>query len=98
MELNRNQFLLIGLVVVLLGLQLRAVEAYVLNEASTKFLARQKAKSEQLSIASWTASLAGDGTVPIARKRIEPPRWMAWALLCVGGVLVLHSFALAKPD
>ena len=98
MELNRNQFLLIGLVIVLLGLQLRAVEAYVLNETSTRFLARQAAKTKKNDIWSWPTALAGKGTVPIQRKRIEPPRWIAWALLCTGGVLVLHSFALRKPD
>ncbi len=98
MEMNRNQFLLIGLVVLLLGLQLRAVEAYVLNETSTRFLARQAAKSEKSSVWSWPTSLAAQGAVPIQGKRIEPPRWIAWALLCTGGVLVLHSFALKKPE
>jgi hypothetical protein len=98
MELNRNQFLLIGLVIMLLGLQLRAVEAYVLNETSTKFLARQKVKAEEKTIWNWPTSLAADGKVPITRKRIEPPRWLAWALVCTGGVLILHSFALQKPD
>ena len=98
MELNRNQFLLIGLVVLLLGLQLRAVEAYVLNETSTRFLARQAAKAKKSEVWAWPTALAGNGTVPIQRKRIEPPRWIAWALLCTGGVLVLHSFALRKPD
>jgi hypothetical protein len=98
MELNRNQFLLIGLVIVLLGVQLRAVEAYVLNETSTKFLARQKVKAEEKTIWNWPTSLAGEGSIPISKKRIEPPRWIAWALLCVGGVLVLHSFAMPKPD
>ena len=98
MELNRNQFLLIGLVLLLLGLQLRAVEAYVLNETSTRFLARQVAKKEEKGLLSWPTSLAAGGAVPIQRKRIEPPRWIAWALLCTGGVLVLHSFALRKPE
>ena len=81
MEMNRNQFLLIGLVVLLLGLQLRAVEAYVLNETSTRFLARQKAKTEEPSMWSWHTSLVTQDAMPIPRKRIEPPRWIAWALL-----------------
>jgi hypothetical protein len=33
-EINRNQYFLAGLVVLALGLQLRAVETYVLNESS----------------------------------------------------------------
>ena len=98
MELNRNQFLLIGLVLVLLGFQLRAVDAYVLNETSTRFLARQAAKSEESPVWKWPTALMAQENVPIQRKRIEPPRWIAWALLCTGGVLVLHSFALRKPE
>ena len=96
MELNRNQFLLIGLVLVLLGLQLRFVDTYVLNESSTKFLARQAGRSEAASIWTLPVSLATQGeTAP--RKRVRPPRWIAWALISVGGVFVLHSLAMKKP-
>ena len=90
MELNRNQFLLIGLVLILLGVQLRMVDTFVLNESSTKFLARQAGKPEATSMWTLPVSLAsGDGTAP--RKKVRPPRWLAFALLSVGGVLVLIS-------
>jgi len=41
MEINRNQYFLIGLVILLLGLQVRMVETYVLNEKASKFLAER---------------------------------------------------------
>jgi len=96
MELNRNQFLLIGLVLVLLGLQFRFVDTYVLNESSTKFLAKQTGKSQDASMWTLPVSLAAQsGLTP--RKRVRPPRWIAWAMISVGGVLVLHSLAMKKP-
>jgi hypothetical protein len=96
MELNRNQFLLIGLVLVLLGLQLRFVDTYVLNENSTKFLAKQAGRSDATSIWALPVSLATQGEMA-PRKRVQPPRWIAWALISVGGVFVLHSLAMKKP-
>ena len=96
MELNRNQFLLIGLVLILLGLQLRFVDTFVLNESSTKFLARQTGKAEPKSMWTMPVSLATQGSMA-PRKKIRPPRWLAWALLSVGAVFVLHSLAMKKP-
>lgn len=96
MELNRNQFLLIGLVLVLLGLQLRFVDTYVLSENSTKFLAKQVGRTDATSVWALPVSLATQGEMA-PRKRVRPPRWIAWALISVGGVFVLHSLAMKKP-
>ena len=41
MDLNRNQFFFLGLVVLLIGLQVRFVSSYVLNPKATKFLAER---------------------------------------------------------
>ena len=41
MEINRNQYFMIGLVILLLGLQIRMVETYVLNERCSKFIAER---------------------------------------------------------
>lgn len=96
MELNRNQFLLIGLVLILLGLQLRLVDTYVLNEQSTRFLAKQAGRTEATSMWAMPVSLATQGELA-PRKRVRPPRWIAWALMSAGGVFVLHSLAMKKP-
>lgn len=98
MDINRNQFFLIGFVVLLLGLQFRMVESFVLNEHSTRFLARQKAKVEEPSVWKLPMAMAVDSPMPIQGKRIKPPRWLGLSLITVGAVLCLHSFAMKKPE
>mgnify|MGYP006952657772 CR=1 FL=1 len=38
MEFNRNHYLVVGVIIFLLGLQLRLVESYTLNEHFTKLI------------------------------------------------------------
>jgi hypothetical protein len=98
MELNRNQYFLAGLVCVMLGIQLRLVETYVLNERATQFVARrmQQINGQQVASASELPTLfASPGTLP--GERVHPPKWLGWSLVSVGSVLVLYSLALKKP-
>jgi len=98
MDLNRNQFFMAGLIVFLLGIQLRMVEAFVLNERATQFLAQriQDLKGNQVASTSDLPTLfsAQSG---VGKKRIQPPKWIGWAMVSVGTVLVLHSLAMRKP-
>jgi hypothetical protein len=91
MDLNRHQFLFLGLFILLVGLQFRYVQAYVLTPQTTQFLA------ERTGQATPAASLAfsSGGTAP--RKVLEPPDWLSWCLISVGAVLALHSLAMPKP-
>jgi hypothetical protein len=91
MELNRNQYFFIGLVVVLLGLQIHAVSAYILNEKTTQFLAEKFKKPAE----GQSLSLVAQGTG--ARKIVEPPEWLGMCLISVGAVLALHSLAMPRP-
>ncbi len=91
MDLNRNQFLFIGLVVLMLGLQVRYVNSYVLNPKATKFLAERTGQSSGTTTAIFTTM----GGAP--RKVIKPPEWLPWCLISVGAVLCLHSLAMPKP-
>lgn len=91
MELNRNQYFFMGLVILLLGLQVRMVNAYVLNEDATRFLAEKFHKP----VEGQTLSLIAQSTP--ARKVVEPPEWLGWCLMSVGAVLILHSLAMPKP-
>jgi hypothetical protein len=98
MELNRNQYLMAGLVVLMLGIQMRLVETFVLNEHATQFLAQriQQIKGQQIASASDMRTLyASQG--PIAQKPLSPPDWLGFSLVSVGSVLVLYSLALKKP-
>ncbi len=98
MDLNRNQFMLIGLLLLLFGLQLRFVDTFVLNAESTRFLVKQKQKVEKPSVWSFPASVSANTPIPIQRKKISPPKWLGWTLISVGTILVLHSLVLRKPD
>lgn len=93
MDLNRNQFFFIGLVILLLGLQVRYVSAYVLNPEATQFLAE---RSGQASSDSGILSLTA-GTPAAPRKVLQPPEWLPWCLISVGAVLCLHSLAMPRP-
>jgi hypothetical protein len=91
MELNRNQFFMAGLVFLFLGIQFRLIDSFTLNEKTTRFLASRMQDKSQAS----TGLLAQ--ATPMARKVLQPPQWVGYALLSVGSVLVLHSLAMPKP-
>lgn len=92
MEINRNQYFLAGIVLLLLGIQFRQVDTYVLNEHVSRALARRAGDTTQKTV-SFLPSLG-----PVApRKSIRPPEWLGWAVGSVGAVLILHSLAMPKP-
>jgi hypothetical protein len=93
MDLNRHQFLFIGLLVLFVGVQVRYVSAYVLNPQATKFIAERTGQSPATS--SVLAATAGTFAAP--RKVLEPPEWLSWCLISVGAVLCLHSLAMPRP-
>ncbi len=95
MDLNRNQFFFLGLLVLLVGIQVRYVSAYVLNPQATQFLAERTGQSS----ASMSSVInAASGSIAGPRKVIEPPEWLSWCLISVGAVLCLHSLAMPKPS
>lgn len=94
MELNRNQYFFLGVVIFLIGLQFRLVSSYVLNEDMTRFLAEHtRANSTTATMVSFSQDI---GAGP--KKVVTPPEWLGWCLMSVGAVLVLHSLAMKKPD
>jgi hypothetical protein len=98
MELNRNQFFMAGLVVFLLGIQLRLVDTFVLNERATQFLAQrmQQIKGNQVASAGDLQTAVAANTYG-AKHRLAPPNWLGWALVSVGSVLILHSLSMKRP-
>jgi hypothetical protein len=98
MELNRNQYFMAGVLVLLLGIQFRTVDTFVLNERSTQIIAQRMNAWKQPQVASagsFPAMIAASG--PIANHRLKPPKWLGWCLISIGSVLVLHSLSLKKP-
>jgi hypothetical protein len=94
MDLNRNQFFFLGLLVLLIGIQVRYVSAYVLNPQATKFIAERTGQSSTATSSFLTAT---SGTFAAPRKVLQPPEWLSWCLISVGAVLCLHSLAMPKP-
>ncbi len=99
MDMNRNQYFLIGLVILALGIQLRLVDSYILNQSSTKFLAQRLGTPEQQAGAKALPVMdVGTGGASESLRRVRPPIWLGWALMSVSAVLILHSLAMKKPD
>jgi hypothetical protein len=93
MEFNRNQYFFLGLVIVLIGVQLRMVSSYTLTHEATKFLAERSQGSGADSTLFALSSDLGAGP----QKVIHPPEWLGWCLMSVGSVLILHSLAMKRP-
>jgi hypothetical protein len=100
-ELNRNHFFALGTVVLFLGIQFRHVESFVLNEKSSRFIAKRiDRKGSALRPFPTLLSVMSPLSVksPPVCRTVIPPRWMAWSLLSVGAVFMLHSLAMRRPD
>jgi hypothetical protein len=95
MDINRNQVFMVGLVLILFGVQFRFLDSVVLTAKTTRFLAEQ---TDQPGAAASKAieSIAGQQTAA-PRKTLRPPDWLGFFLLSVGAVLILHSWTMAKP-
>ncbi|HQU43586.1 MAG TPA: hypothetical protein PK867_12295 [Pirellulales bacterium] len=91
MELNRNHYFMAGVVLVLLGMQLRFVDSFVLNEQTTRML-NQPSSEGMMSIRPML-----QGVTPMPRKVIKPPQSLGWALMSIGSVLILHALAMKPP-
>ncbi len=94
MEFNRNQYFFLGVFVLLLGLQVRMVSAYVLTPDATRFLA-ERTHSSATSEGALVSFASGVGALP--NKVIHPPNWLGWCLISLGCVLMFHSLAMPKP-
>lgn len=98
MEFNRNQYFMAGLVVFLLGIQMRLVDTFVLNERATQFLTQRirQMKGNQIASTNDVHTMLASQS-PGYKHRLQPPPWIGWAFVSVGSVLILHSLALKKP-
>jgi hypothetical protein len=92
MEFNRNQFFMIGLVLLFFGFQFKKFESFTLNEKVSRVVNERFAAASDGSVRPLLASIG-----PTPRRTIHPPEWLGYALLSTGAVLVLHSLAMKKP-
>jgi hypothetical protein len=96
LDITRNQVLLAGLVVLALGLQLLLVDTYQLTPEFTQFLAEQT--DHPVAAVNGAAAALTNSGEPIAKKTLQPPDWIGWALISLGSVLILHSMGMKRPD
>ena len=94
MSMYRNRYFLVGVLLILLGVQFRMIDSFVLNERATRTLAKVT-KSEPVAENSMFSSLVMTVT-PAPTKRITPPRWLGLAMIAVGSVITFHAIAIPK--
>jgi len=89
MELNRNHHLILGMVILLLGVQFRWVQAYELTP---------KASQKIATVVNKRITPAGSPAPTAAHFRVvRPPRWLGFAFISAGAVFVLGSLSMQKP-
>ncbi len=92
-----RRMLLIGAVLLLMGAQLRFVDSYVLTPKASHFVESQLHSSSS-SGAYDQSLLYSVGPYPTEAKTFTPPRWMGWACLSAGAVMVLHGLTISRLD
>ena len=99
MELNRNQYFFAGVLILMIGLQLRMIGSFELSSDATAMLSEPPPPVIQQTTSRFSFASIQQPVLPrLGRKVVQPPEWLCWCLISVGGVLVLHSLAMAKPE
>jgi hypothetical protein len=96
MELNRNHYFLVGVILLFLGAEFRQVESFVLTPELTNFLARRTGHPVA-AVSAVTRSILQMEKPAFITTSVKPPEWLGWFFLSAGAVLVLHSWAMPKP-
>ena len=94
MSLYRNRYFLLGILLVLIGVQFRRVESFVLNEKSTRFVARMT--NTPLVDNSTPLGAFFEPVTPAPKKRVTPPRWLGMSLIAIGCVFTFHAIVIPR--
>jgi hypothetical protein len=95
MEINRNQYFFAGLVLLLLGIQYQLIDRLVLKPECAKLLGEEQSQPVVAARNALGSLVQASNSVP--SRTVQPPEWIGWALLSLGAVLVLHSWAMPRP-
>jgi len=96
MDITRNQYFLMGLLLLLLGVQFLVTENFVLNSDVTTFLA-EKTKDPPAALNTAATKIALESEL-VPPKTIRPPDFVGYLLTSLGAVLILHSWGMKRPD
>jgi hypothetical protein len=94
MDLNRNQWFLLGLVVLFLGIEFRLIDSIVLTPEVTKFIAERTERPVAAAGHTVGTMLRAEAVPP---KTVRLPEWLGWALVSVGAVAILHALSMKAP-
>ncbi|TWT76250.1 hypothetical protein CA13_67420 [Planctomycetes bacterium CA13] len=93
---HRHRYFLFGLLLILLGIQFRMVDSFVLNESSTRTLARFSETTTASSGSMMNSVLMQYYANPT--KRIQPPRWIGLSMIALGAVCSFHAIAMPRYE
>jgi hypothetical protein len=94
MSMYRNRYFLAGILLILFGIQFRMIDSFVLNEPTTRMLARVTKSTPVADNSSMTNFMM---TVhPSPMKRVKPPRWLGLAMIAVGTVITCHAIVIPR--
>ena len=94
MSMYRNRYFLAGVLLILVGIQFRMVDSFVLNESASRALSNVTQKvtvADNSGMDTFMSSM-----LPMQQKRIEPPRWLGLAMIAVGSIVACHAIAIPK--
>ncbi|MEM6688394.1 MAG: hypothetical protein AAF664_03140 [Planctomycetota bacterium] len=94
MSMYRNRYFLTGILLILLGVQFRMVDSFVLNEPTTRMLA-SFSKSGPIADSDVVSGFMMS-VHPKPMKRVQPPRWIGLALLASGTVISCHALVIPR--
>ena len=94
MSMYRNRYFLLGTLFILLGVQFRMIDSFVLNESATRALAKI---TKETSVAETsTMSNLMMQIYPTPTKKVTPPRWLGLAFMAVGAVMTCHAISIPR--
>ncbi len=94
MSMYRNRYFLAGILLILVGIQFRMVDSFVLNESATRALSQVTTSDAFADNSSMNSILMS--VYPSQTKRVEPPRWLGLAMIAVGSIVACHAIAIPK--
>ena len=92
----RNRYLLAGFLLLFAGVQFRMVQSFVLNEPTTRALAKISEPATPTAESSMNSFLMR--VVPNPRKTVTPPRWLGLSMITFGAVIVFHSLVIPRAS
>ena len=94
MSKYRNRYFLLGILLLLLGVQFRMVDSFVLNEPATRVLAKVTRTKVVANNSVWGSILTS--ITPAPKKQVTPPRWFGLVMITIGSVVCFHALAIPR--